>query len=184
MREPPASKRSDASPWYRQFWPWFLIALPGSVVIASFLTLAIAVRHSDEVVRDDYYKEGLAINQQLDRERLADSMNLTAALSWQPGSGEIRVVLPARVTDQSLQLHWLHPLKRQLDRDIVLQRHREAESTATNSLYGGKIDTPLGGRFYVQLENMTADASKAWRLRGEVSASSIDTTPASTTLSP
>lgn len=184
MREPSASKRCDDRPWFRQFWPWFLIALPGSVVIASFLTLAIAIRHGDEVVRDDYYKEGLAINQQLDRARLAGSMNLTAALSWQPGSGEIHVVMPARVTDQSLLLHWLHPLKRQLDRDIVLQRRGETESTATNSLYSGKVDKALGSRFYVQLENATADASKAWRLRGEVSASPIDMTSANTTLSP
>ncbi|MFT7320700.1 FixH family protein, partial [Congregibacter sp.] len=33
-------------PWYQQFWPWFLIALPGSVVIAGLSTLYIANRYS------------------------------------------------------------------------------------------------------------------------------------------
>ncbi|HEY3488245.1 MAG TPA: FixH family protein [Gammaproteobacteria bacterium] len=37
-------------PWYRQFWPWFLIALPASALIASSITCVIALRHADEVV--------------------------------------------------------------------------------------------------------------------------------------
>jgi FixH len=43
MSAPDARRQElDGEPWYRQFWPWFLIALPGSVVIASFVTLYIA----------------------------------------------------------------------------------------------------------------------------------------------
>jgi hypothetical protein len=44
--------RTDSSPWYRQFWPWFLIALPAASVIGSFVTLAIAIRHADTVVSE------------------------------------------------------------------------------------------------------------------------------------
>ena len=32
----------DTTPWYRQFWPWFLIVLPGSVVVAALTTVYIA----------------------------------------------------------------------------------------------------------------------------------------------
>lgn len=43
-------------PWYRQFWPWFIIALPASAVIASFFTLWLAVSNPDQlVVSDDQY---------------------------------------------------------------------------------------------------------------------------------
>ena len=35
--------RLDDSPWYRQFWPWFVIALPASAVMASLVTVWIAV---------------------------------------------------------------------------------------------------------------------------------------------
>ena len=42
--------RSDSKPWYRQFWPWFLIVLPASSVVFSFATLYIAVSGADEVL--------------------------------------------------------------------------------------------------------------------------------------
>ncbi|MGB7451236.1 MAG: FixH family protein [Lysobacterales bacterium] len=45
-------------PWYKQFWPWFIIALPASVVIASFFTLYLAVSNPHQlVVTDDEYLE-------------------------------------------------------------------------------------------------------------------------------
>ena len=33
----------DILPWYRQFWPWFIIALPATAVVASLATVWIAV---------------------------------------------------------------------------------------------------------------------------------------------
>jgi len=42
--------RTDSKPWHRQFWPWFLIALPAISVVFSFATLYIAVSGADEVV--------------------------------------------------------------------------------------------------------------------------------------
>ena len=40
-------------PWYRQFWPWFIIALPASAVVAGLLTLWIAMSNPDYLVIDD-----------------------------------------------------------------------------------------------------------------------------------
>jgi len=40
-------------PWYKQFWPWFIIALPASVVVASFFTLWLAISNPDHLVVDD-----------------------------------------------------------------------------------------------------------------------------------
>lgn len=57
---------NNTESWFRQFWPWFLIALPGTVVIASLLTVYIAVTHQDPVVDGNYYKHGLTINERLD----------------------------------------------------------------------------------------------------------------------
>jgi len=39
--------------WYKQFWPWFIIALPASAVIAGFITLWLAITHPDPLVIDD-----------------------------------------------------------------------------------------------------------------------------------
>ena len=45
-------------PWFKQFWPWFIIALPAAAVIASFVTLWLAISNPDQViVTDDEYRQ-------------------------------------------------------------------------------------------------------------------------------
>jgi len=57
--QPPSSQAADqALPWYRQFWPWFIIALPTAAVIGSFVSLWLAVSHPDYlVVSEDQYQQ-------------------------------------------------------------------------------------------------------------------------------
>jgi len=50
-------------PWYRQFWPWFIIALPASAVVAGFVTLWLALSNPDHLVVDD--QEYQRINSEL-----------------------------------------------------------------------------------------------------------------------
>ena len=50
------------SPWYREPWPWLLMAGPAVVVVAGLFTAWLAVVHEDGLVADDYYKQGLGIN--------------------------------------------------------------------------------------------------------------------------
>ncbi|WP_144393654.1 FixH family protein [Pleionea sediminis] len=71
----------DIKPWYKQFWPWFLIALPGSVVIAGISTVIIATKNADSLVKADYYKDGLAINESIDRQNKATELALEFNLS-------------------------------------------------------------------------------------------------------
>lgn len=39
------------SPWYRNFWPWFLVILMGVSVLASLGTVVVAYRYADVDVR-------------------------------------------------------------------------------------------------------------------------------------
>ena len=76
------SKKPEApvEPWYRQGWPWFLIALPATAVVAGIVTLVIAAKTFDGMVVDDYYKEGRAIVQTIGRVEHARELGLRAAL--------------------------------------------------------------------------------------------------------
>lgn len=56
----------DSVSWYKQFWPWLLIALLGVSVISSLVFVYIATSNQDPVVDGNYYKHGLTINEQLD----------------------------------------------------------------------------------------------------------------------
>jgi len=47
----------DFRPWYREPWPWVLIAIPALTVIACAITLWLALTHPDYlVVEDDDYQ--------------------------------------------------------------------------------------------------------------------------------
>ncbi len=39
-------------PWYREPWPWLLMAGPAIVVVAGFLTLGFAIQSADGLVAD------------------------------------------------------------------------------------------------------------------------------------
>ena len=86
-------KFAHIQPWYRQFWPWFIIALPLTAVIASITTLIIAAHDPDGLVADDYYKQGLAINQILDRERRAQTLGLSGLLRVDTSTQRILLTL-------------------------------------------------------------------------------------------
>ena len=62
-------------PWYREPWPWFLILLPMSAVVASMITIWLAVKSADGLVEDDYYKQGIGINKILDRDQAAENLH-------------------------------------------------------------------------------------------------------------
>ena len=67
----------NSKPWWRYGHVWLIIAGPLAVIVAGFVTLAIAIRTPDPVVAEDYYKRGLDINKTLAAEK---DMQLAPAL--------------------------------------------------------------------------------------------------------
>lgn len=52
-------------PWWRFGHVWLVVAGPAIVVVASFVTLYLAVSGQDPVLDEDYYRKGLEINKTL-----------------------------------------------------------------------------------------------------------------------
>ncbi|MEM1410833.1 MAG: FixH family protein [Pseudomonadota bacterium] len=48
-----SSPEPTARPWYREPWPWIIIGLLGTVVVASLATFWIAASNPDGLVVDD-----------------------------------------------------------------------------------------------------------------------------------
>ena len=48
-----SSNMNELNPWYKQFWPWFLMALPATAVIGGIITIVIAMTNPDGLVKDD-----------------------------------------------------------------------------------------------------------------------------------
>ena len=58
---------STPLPWWKFGHVWLVISGPAIVVVASFITLYLAVTRPDPLVSEDYYRQGIDINKTLDK---------------------------------------------------------------------------------------------------------------------
>ena len=75
------------TPWWKQRWPWLLMAGPAIVIVAGTYTGYLAFTRQDALVVGDYYKQGKAINQDLRRDRVASSLGLSLSLGYDATQG-------------------------------------------------------------------------------------------------
>ena len=58
---------SKPEAWWKFGHVWLVIAGPALVVVASFITLYLALSRPDPLVSEDYYRQGMEINKTLDQ---------------------------------------------------------------------------------------------------------------------
>lgn len=149
--------RREAPPWYKQRWPWILIAGPAAVVVAGAVTIWLAVVSNDGLVTDDYYKQGLAVNQRLQRDHLASSLGLQG--DFMLAGRNIRLLLSAEQNSalpEQIKVRLAHPTR--AGQDQTVEMHAEGQG-----VYTGKLEAELAGRWIVSIE----DPAGRWRLQGE-----------------
>ena len=61
----PANNLQTPPAWWKFGHVWLVIAGPVVVVVASFVTLYLAIANPDPLVAPDYYRKGIEINQTL-----------------------------------------------------------------------------------------------------------------------
>jgi hypothetical protein len=155
MRPP----REDTEPWYKQFWPWFLIALPASVVVASIVTINLAIESDDGLVSDDYYKEGLAIHKDADSAARAQALGIAGTLRYDADTGAVSVMLAKPLEDNrpALSLEVVHPTLPDQDQTIRL-------SQVDGTRFAGRLE-PLGP---AQWKLSLRPADRSWRVEGRL----------------
>lgn len=154
---------NDIPPWYKQFWPWFLIGILAFAVVIGLGLLYVSMLNPDSMVRDNYYKEGRAINMHMGRDNLARELELRAQFSIDEMTGDV-----------SLQLDGLlDPLPSALTLEIMSPTHAERDRSVdlryvSANQYRGQLPTSIEGRHYVDLSDPALPGENGWRLTGEV----------------
>jgi len=141
-----------ARPWYRERWPWILMAGPAIVVVAGLVTAWLAIRSDDGLVIDDYYKQGLSINQTLGRSNAAGRLGIGAELRL--ADGVVRVLLAGPPGPGALTLRLVHPTRSGTDQSVTL-------TAVGPGAYAAPVRPPQAGRWHVVLE------ARNWRLGGD-----------------
>ena len=147
----------DTTPWFKQFWPWFLLTIPAVTIVYCGIMIYAAITSENSLVSDNYYKDGLAINQSLALDQKAKDLNLSATITFNQ-TGRVALSLEGSLTTSPsfLTLKLLHPT---LDgQDINIRLLPEPGKT-----YSAQLEKPLTGRWYVAV--ISQDST--WRLKGE-----------------
>lgn len=143
-------------PWHREPWVWLIIAIPLVTVIGGFVTLGLAIQTRDELVTDDFRKEGVAIYADPRRDAAAAQLGVSADIVVDRAAGRIgaRLELPRGEAPPELLLVLSHATRAEYDHMVVLRRAGDG--------YAGRLERFEPGRWYLEL----TPRSRAWRLKG------------------
>jgi len=154
--------REDTKPWYRQFWPWFIISLPATAVIAGLTTLWIAMQTSDSLVLVPEQGVKAEADRQVAAARLASELGLAAAVDIDLTTGVIKAVMRSGDLQDfpaTLIFEMSHPTI--ADRDHLITLTRAIPDADGNPVWVGHFVTIPEGRYYAVLK------SPEWRLSTE-----------------
>lgn len=152
-----ASLKTSTEPWYRQGWPWFLMAIPAVAVVAGLVTLWLAVSTWDGLVVDDYYQEGKTIEKTIARSVRAEELGLAAELWIRSDEVSLSLSAASGVTlPPTVLLTIAHPTRGGRDQVLLLKPR--------DGLFVAPVAPLSAGRWLIQME----DESRSWRMNGTV----------------
>lgn len=144
---------NDIKPWYKQFWPWVLIGLPAAAVIASVTTLFIAIENKPDLVAEDYYKKGKAID--VDLTRLDNAYKLALKFSLEIKGERILVTQTyGEPQTAALRLRFIH-------RTLKVNDFEQLITADGQGVYTMALDKELTGKWTIQLESFDG----SWRIQ-------------------
>lgn len=144
----------DEKPWYKQFWPWFLISIPLSSLIVGSQVIRLATDGTNSLVVDDYYKEGKSINTRIDKIENAITLNITTKLNVQYGSVSLEFLSGAPISGQALRLEFFHVTQEFKDFSILLTRD-------ASGIYRNNEENVIKGKWRLRLMPM----DESWKVQ-------------------
>lgn len=153
----------DKTHWQKYAWLWFISALPAAAVIASLITVFIAVKNPPSMVNDDYYKAGLSINKEIQQDLLAERLNIQATLIVNLDENSLKLLInkDQSTTPELLMLSFIHPVDSNYDFQLPFQKN-------TNKAYLQQFQSITPTNWHIRLSPINLDANQTWRVRGRL----------------
>jgi hypothetical protein len=145
-------------PWYQEPYVWLILLFPSLAVIGGMITITLAINSNDGLVVDDYYKQGLQINQKLDRDRAAGRHGLRAFITFSVSEKVIVIDLDKHADYElpnRLDIRFYHHTRSGFDTMLTFERME-------NSIYRGALPDLIAGEWTMEL------AADDWRLINSV----------------
>ena len=139
----------------RNFWPVALFSIPFAAVLCGVVMVSIASVYPDDVVVDQYYKEGMAINERIADGELATDLGIAATI-YLDGDR-----ISAEISGSATSLHKLnfhHVTDENLDVSLSLVKQGERFVALETSDIQRQLRE--AGVWYVDLEGV----EQGWRL--------------------
>ncbi len=144
-------------PWYKQFWPWFLIILPLTVVVWTIITVIVFSNNSVSLVTEDYYKKGKGINIDLSKIHVANDLGLKASVYSQGNSIIIQFDKGSLDHYPAIQAMFAH--RTLPDRDFTQLITSDAKGN-----YRISLDHEMQGPWFIELTPHNGE----WLVQGRV----------------
>lgn len=143
-------------PWYKEPWPWVLITIIVLPIIIMVIRLNIYSDYKVEMVVDDYYKKGKAINQEFDRERLAKDYGIAIFAQFKPDRLLLDINKNQKAPKElaSVIVSFYHPT--QVVKDINLMATMRGDG-----LYTANLPENMKGKWQVTIEPY----NKTWKVQ-------------------
>jgi len=144
---------NEQQAWYKQFWPWFLIILPLCAVLASFNLLYLAIDNKDSLVSEDYYKDGKAINMDLNKINQAKQLGMQFELLVD--DNEVTITQHGGESYlAALSVEFFHPTIEKRDFGQIV-------TADGDNAYRIELANPITGSWEVRLEGF----DRSWRIQ-------------------
>jgi hypothetical protein len=148
----------DDTPWYRQLWPWLLLALPATAVCVGSYLAYQAYSKQDPMVDSHYYASGQAINKTLHAGAEAGKLGLAGRIVLDPTAGTVAMTISdprGKALPPVLQLRLRHPTLSRFDQTVTLVQ-------GAPGVYRGSFQASQATRWDMDVSSPDGD----WSLSG------------------
>lgn len=148
---------TDTKPWYRYFWPWFILTIILWTLLSASGMLYFAYKDPYSLIEDSS-KVGKIVVSESKSKKMAQSLGIEATISKQAENFKILLSPDGYANDyQNLSLLILHPSNEEKDKILKLK-------LIDGQLISGKFTDPVAD-WQVKLNNHFAGWTISGRLK-------------------